>query len=337
MSSTTPAGWYQDGQTAGQERFWDGTRWTDQFRPLAPAAPAAPAVPAAPPPRRRPSVWAWLAPLLVVIAAGIGFGVWALVSSLSSALAGPSDAVKAFNAAWNAGDCDAVLAGVTDAYIGGEDGSGTPESVCETVTGDHDHGIVYTSTITSSSAVNDTATVIARETWKDWEGAGYDEAVQYDLVRSGGEWLIDQYAAVDGEFTPIGGPTAAPTTPADPEPDPVDPQPVVLDEESKALAEATVAEFLSAAAQNRCADLWALSTAENFAATTGYFTVADCEANLQIDTSLYIDSTTTSVSGDAETVVAAVQVTADGGGQMFLLTLERGEDVRWQVSAFVAL
>ena len=54
----TPAGWYEDGVTAGQERYWDGTQWTDQFRPLAPpvppappappAEPAAPAAPAAP-------------------------------------------------------------------------------------------------------------------------------------------------------------------------------------------------------------------------------------------------------------------------------------------------
>lgn len=48
----TPAGWYEDGVTAGQERYWDGTQWTDQFRPIAPpappAAPAAPAEPAAP-------------------------------------------------------------------------------------------------------------------------------------------------------------------------------------------------------------------------------------------------------------------------------------------------
>jgi len=43
MSGTTPAGWYQDGVNAGQERYWDGTRWTDQFRPLgAPVPPGAP-------------------------------------------------------------------------------------------------------------------------------------------------------------------------------------------------------------------------------------------------------------------------------------------------------
>ncbi|OJX64132.1 MAG: hypothetical protein BGO95_02530 [Micrococcales bacterium 73-13] len=45
----TPAGWYEDGVTAGQERYWDGTQWTDQFRPLAPAAPVVEPTPAAAP------------------------------------------------------------------------------------------------------------------------------------------------------------------------------------------------------------------------------------------------------------------------------------------------
>ncbi len=43
--TAAPAGWYEDGQTAGHERYWDGTQWTDQFRPLAPNA-VAPETPA---------------------------------------------------------------------------------------------------------------------------------------------------------------------------------------------------------------------------------------------------------------------------------------------------
>ncbi len=46
MSNSTPAGWYPDGQ--GNERWWDGTRWTDDTRPLGGGAPPAPAAPAAP-------------------------------------------------------------------------------------------------------------------------------------------------------------------------------------------------------------------------------------------------------------------------------------------------
>ncbi len=43
MSSTTPAGWYPDGQTPDHERFWDGAQWTEQYRPVTPAFPTGPA------------------------------------------------------------------------------------------------------------------------------------------------------------------------------------------------------------------------------------------------------------------------------------------------------
>ena len=35
-----PAGWYPDGVTSGQERYWDGTAWTEHFHPVA-VGPAA--------------------------------------------------------------------------------------------------------------------------------------------------------------------------------------------------------------------------------------------------------------------------------------------------------
>lgn len=31
-----PPGWYPDPQAADQQRYWDGTQWTDQFAPKAP-------------------------------------------------------------------------------------------------------------------------------------------------------------------------------------------------------------------------------------------------------------------------------------------------------------
>ena len=37
---SAPAGWHL--QPDGQERFWDGTQWTDQFRSPAPIDPTAP-------------------------------------------------------------------------------------------------------------------------------------------------------------------------------------------------------------------------------------------------------------------------------------------------------
>lgn len=36
VSSTPPAGWYPDTTTPGQQRWWDGTRWSDHVAPLAP-------------------------------------------------------------------------------------------------------------------------------------------------------------------------------------------------------------------------------------------------------------------------------------------------------------
>lgn len=45
MSDTAPAGWYSDGTTPNHERFWDGTEWTDRFRPIAPQYTAAPVRP----------------------------------------------------------------------------------------------------------------------------------------------------------------------------------------------------------------------------------------------------------------------------------------------------
>lgn len=43
--SQTPAGWYP---SDGQERYWDGTQWTEQTRPAAAAAPQAPFTPPQP-------------------------------------------------------------------------------------------------------------------------------------------------------------------------------------------------------------------------------------------------------------------------------------------------
>ncbi len=48
----TPAGWYDDPEQPGQQRYWDGNAWTEQRAPgaAAPAAPAAPPAPPTPPP-----------------------------------------------------------------------------------------------------------------------------------------------------------------------------------------------------------------------------------------------------------------------------------------------
>jgi len=42
---TTPAGWYPDPNTPGQQRYWDGAAWTDNTAPGAGTAPGAPPAP----------------------------------------------------------------------------------------------------------------------------------------------------------------------------------------------------------------------------------------------------------------------------------------------------
>lgn len=39
----TPPGWYPDTQNPGQQRYWDGAQWTDNFAPLVTAPVVAPA------------------------------------------------------------------------------------------------------------------------------------------------------------------------------------------------------------------------------------------------------------------------------------------------------
>ena len=228
MSDAAPAGWYDDGQHPGEERYWDGAVWTEQYRPagaepeasivvepvepetpafVAPVAPAyppttAPAyVPVAStvPPKRGVSIWAWLIPLIVVVLAGIGVAVWLIVSTVLGAVSGPTKAVADFNAAWNRNDCDGVLATVTQAYD--ESNSG---GTCDIVASDHEEGIVYTSSAQSVEIVNDSATVVTREHWALSDGTEFDELVEYQLVQQDGVWRIDSSTIQDGEATPIG-------------------------------------------------------------------------------------------------------------------------------------
>ena len=45
---TTPAGWYPANNEPGLERFWDGSQWTDQARPVQAPAPAPRVAPSKP-------------------------------------------------------------------------------------------------------------------------------------------------------------------------------------------------------------------------------------------------------------------------------------------------
>jgi hypothetical protein len=77
----TPAGWYADPSGSGQQRYWDGSAWTEHYAPGAggqapqPAYAAAPAQPVGP----APNLW-WAAPAAALIAIIGAAGKWVTVS-----------------------------------------------------------------------------------------------------------------------------------------------------------------------------------------------------------------------------------------------------------------
>lgn len=70
VTESTPAGWYADPENPGQQRYWDGNTWTDNFAPGASSpVPAAAAV-------KKPL---YKRPWFVVLAVLIGIGVIAIL------------------------------------------------------------------------------------------------------------------------------------------------------------------------------------------------------------------------------------------------------------------
>src|SRR3954447_13627283 len=95
--TNAPAGWYPDTEQPGNERWWDGTQWTEQRRPAIPAAslPAAPAPYQPAPPQPSPPIATvtsasaqkplWKRTWFIITAAVVALIV---VGSVSGAIAG---------------------------------------------------------------------------------------------------------------------------------------------------------------------------------------------------------------------------------------------------------
>lgn len=66
VTQATPAGWYPDPENAGQQRYWDGTAWTQNFAPL--SAPEVPTPVAAKKPIYKRT---WFIVVAVIIALGV--------------------------------------------------------------------------------------------------------------------------------------------------------------------------------------------------------------------------------------------------------------------------
>lgn len=92
--TNAPAGWYPDTEQPGNERWWDGTQWTEQRRPGIPAVPAPapyqsaaaqPLAPAAPQAGANAQKPLWKRTWFIVTAAVVALIV---VGSVSGAIAG---------------------------------------------------------------------------------------------------------------------------------------------------------------------------------------------------------------------------------------------------------
>ena len=230
MSSTTPPGWYDDGQ--GGRRWWDGTAWaapgqgpseTPGFQSYAAPQPAyAPQQPYGqqpygqqPAPKKRTGLVIGIVAALVLVGGGIVAAVLLLGGGDGPSSDDPAATVEAFVDAARDGDCDAVEDLLTDdgkALFGGD---ACAEGVDASATGvDTDDVDVEVGDATEDG---DTATVPVTYTAPGTEEIGID----YSLVKQDGDWLIDGFD-LPGLRPTIADPRAAqhvPTCPRCRDPD----------------------------------------------------------------------------------------------------------------------
>jgi hypothetical protein len=88
MTQTPPAGWYADPDNSAQQRYWDGSTWTEerQDRVESPPPPPPPpmASPMASPPKKKKRIFLWF-----FLAVQLLFIIWIIAGASSGS--NPSD------------------------------------------------------------------------------------------------------------------------------------------------------------------------------------------------------------------------------------------------------
>ena len=183
---TTQPGWYDDG--SGQQRYWDGSQWTEHVAGAAPGASASGMTPgAAAPKKRRVGMWIGIGIGAVVLLCG--GGIAAIVALAVNATSGPRDTVNAMFDALEDGDCPAVYS-----HLGDEMTYGLTEA--EFCGENEMEPIDVSHSVTSTSVTNGEATVRVKATIGEGLSAMEGEW-DYFLVKEDGTWLVTKIESVD--------------------------------------------------------------------------------------------------------------------------------------------
>ena len=185
---TAPAGWYDDGQHPGQQRYWDGERWTEHFHP--PQVPPVPVPGGGPGPGRRPGrYWAWLAPVIVVVVAG-GTVLGLALGGVFGGGDAPTSAVQRIVTAVNERDCVGYFSSMSQRMnmeSGGLSRAATCTSEAEFF-GPAQTRVTFRATQTIPTAAGATVLGVLSQSSGD---SSYTECYAVQTVREDGRWRVD--------------------------------------------------------------------------------------------------------------------------------------------------
>ncbi|MCD7101384.1 DUF2510 domain-containing protein [Pseudoclavibacter sp. 13-3] len=194
--TTPPANWYPDPSQTGRLRWWDGTQWTDHTAPDQQAG--VPGYGAPVPRKSKTGLIIGIVVAAVVVLAGVGVGLFALVGSAAS---GPKEVVANAIAAAASGDCDSAAKYYTSSMASqvktgcsqiGKLPSGLGGSTSADGT-DGTDGLKVSNDFSSESITGDSATVtytIDGESGSGLSKVTVSGTYDYKLIKEGGSWKI---------------------------------------------------------------------------------------------------------------------------------------------------